>query len=469
MTNADAPVATTTGGAVRGTREGDLAVFRGIPYAAPPVGPLRFRPPQSHEGWHGVREALAFGPAAAQNASMLETMLGSEGTVNGEDCLTLNIWTPDRGAGDATPSDLPVMVWIHGGAFVTGTGATPWYDGTRLAGRGAAVVTLNYRRGALGFLHLAGLAEAPGSGNCGILDQVAALAWVRDNITAFGGDPGNVTVFGESAGAMSVGTLLGLPGAAGLFHKAILQSGACAHVHDSDSAEGVTRQFLDELEVTPADLSPLWELPTGDLLAAQQRVGQLWPFSAGLPFQPVIDGVTLPGHPSVRVAAVAAAHVALLLGTTSEEMKLFLLMDPSIGQLDEDGLTTRTNRLFAAAGHPEGHVAEVYRERLGEAGAGEVWNAISTDQTFRIPALRLAERQRAHQRDVYVYLFTFASPAFDGAFGACHALEIPFVWDNLDAPGAAMFTGPATPAMEGLATAMADAWVAFARTGTPGA
>ncbi|CAN5483071.1 carboxylesterase/lipase family protein [soil metagenome] len=464
-------VVTTTAGAARGAPvdpargAGDVLTFRGIPYAAPPTGARRFRPPVAPEPWDGVLDATAYGPAAPQNASGLEAMLGSEGTAYDEDCLTVNVWTP--GADDAAR---PVLVWIHGGGFITGSGATAWYDGARLAARDVVVVTLNYRLGLFGFCHLGDLDPAghEGAGNAGILDQVAALAWVRDNITAFGGDPGNVTVCGESAGAMSVGTLLALPTAAGLFRRAILQSGAGAHVHTAEAATEVAHRVLAEAGLDEDRVAELHDLPVEVLLDVQQRISESTPFSAGLPFQPVVDRATLPRHPEAAVAAGSAAGVDLLLGTTSEEMNLFQLLDPRLADLDDDALGRRCDDLFAPAGHPgPGHALGVYRRRLAEAAPSQVWAAVTTDLTFRIPALRLAEHQLAHNPAVHLYLFSFASPAFGGAFGACHALEIPFMWDNLDAPGAALFTGPATDEMRVLAAAMADAWVAFARTGDP--
>ncbi|MBA2280505.1 MAG: carboxylesterase family protein, partial [Acidimicrobiia bacterium] len=227
-------IVATSGGQVRGFEKGGVLRFRGIPYAAPPVGPLRFRPPQPHEGWTGVRDALEPGAMAPQVAGGLEAMLGSAKMAQGEDCLFLNVTTPA-----ADDAGRPVLVWIHGGGFVGGAGSIPWYSGVRYAQRDdVVVVSINYRLGALGFTHLPGLGEGfAGSGNAGILDQVAALRWTRDNIAAFGGDPGNVTVFGESAGGMSIGTLLATPEASGLFHRAIAQSGACQAVSTGAGAE----------------------------------------------------------------------------------------------------------------------------------------------------------------------------------------------------------------------------------------
>jgi len=454
----------TTYGPVRGNTTAGISAFRGIPFAASTAGANRFAPPRPPAPWTDVRDATIAGPTAPQNPSMLEQMLGAEDAVVGEDCLSLNVFAPE-GA-----TDLPVMVWIHGGGFLTGTGSIPWYDGTNLARRGAVVVTINYRLGVLGFLHLGDIDPAfEGSGNLGILDQVAALEWVRDNVAAFGGDPSRVTIFGESAGAMSVGTLLAVPAADGLFHRAILQSGAAEHVLSRDAATGYARKFLAELGVDPTDLSVLRDLPLAQILEAQGRFTATVPFAEGLPFEPVVDGGVLPGEPGARVAAGCAPTVDLLVGTNTDEMTLFLLMEPELGAFDEAALTLRSDELFVPLGRAAGEGVAVYRGARPDATIHDVVVAVLTDHTFRIPAIHLAESQADHPGRVWMYEFGFKSPAFGGVLGASHALEIPFVWDNLDAQGAAMFAGPPTDATRSLATRLADAWVAFAADGVPAA
>jgi para-nitrobenzyl esterase len=454
------PIVETRSGPVQGIEVDDLAVFRGIPFAAPPLGELRFAPPQPPEPWTAPFDGTRFGASAPQNLSMIEEMLGSPDIVYDEDCLRLNVWTP--GCDDA---GRPVLVWIHGGGFLTGSGSIPWYDGAHLAARDAVVVTINYRLGVLGFLHLDELGEGfEGSGNAGLLDQIAALMWVRDNIAAFGGDPANVTVFGESAGAMSVGTLLGTSRADGLYRRAILQSGACSHVHDAGDATEVARKFLAEVG---ADPSQLRSIPIDSLMEAQERVGSGFAFEDGLPFQPVVDGAVLAVQPLERVAAGEVAGVELLLGTTLDEMNMFLLMEPALGQLDEAAVAARVDAFFVPHGQEPGHALSAYRERLADAPVSQVLSAVLTDHTFRMPAVRLAEAQVGHQPNVRMYLFTFATSALGGALGACHALEVPFVWDNLDAQGAAMFVGEVGPGERQLAARMADAWVSFARDGHP--
>jgi para-nitrobenzyl esterase len=461
MGSTTAPVAETTTGRVQGTAEGGVAVFRGIPYAASTGGANRFRPPQPVQPWTGVRDATRFAAIAPQNPSPLESMFGGTRPAIGEDCLALNVWTPAPDGGRR-----PVMVWIHGGAFVTGSGSTPWYDGTSFAARGDVVcVTINYRLGALGFLHLADLGgEAyASSGNLGLLDQVAALSWVRDNIEAFGGDPRNVTVFGESAGAMSVGALMGMPAARGLFSRAIPQSGAANHVSNRDTATGVALDLLDALGLDRTQVDRLRDLPVEGILAAQAKIGATRGLGR-LPHQPVVDGTALPESPLDAVTGGGAAGVDLLLGTNVDEMRLFTALDPTITAIDEPALLTRADEIF---GPGAGEAAiETYRGSRPGSGAAEVWTAVLSDQVFRVPAVRLAERQSAHA-PVHLYLFTWATSAFGGALGSCHALEIPFVFNSLDAPGVAMFTGEATSSARRLAESMHDTWTAFARTGDP--
>lgn len=467
------PVAHTPLGDMRGLDKHGVQSFRGIRYAYSTAGDGRFAPPRPVEGWTGVHDATMWGAIAPQVAGGLEALVGGGGSEQSEDCLFLNVWTP---ACDETRR--PVMVWIHGGAFQGGAGSIPWYHGTELAKRDVVVVSLNYRLGALGFLHLADLFgdRFAGSGNVGIADQVAALQWVRDNIAAFGGDPDNVTIFGESAGAMSVGTLLAVPAATGLFHKAILQSGAASAVGDTASATDIARRLIDAAglsgagETTEATADALVALPLDELLAAQAKVGDTVSSQVGrLAWRPVVDGVVLPDNPLARVGAGAAGDVPLLIGTNLEEWRLFAMLDQA-GDLDEGRLERRMAKTFPDDADRAAEVISCYRERLGASAKPlDVWVAAASDQVFRIPAIRLAERQSAHRDDTRMYLFTYRTPAFGGALGSCHALEIPFVFDGLDRGGVGMLVGPVVDRHRELATTMADAWVAFARTGEPAA
>lgn len=472
-------LATTRQGQVEGREKDGVLLFAGLPYAAPPTGPRRFRPPEPPEPWTGVRDATRFGAIAPQVPGMLGGLVAHPDTHQSEDCLVLNVQTP------GLDGRRPVMVWIHGGGFTGGTGATPWYNGAGFARRGdVVVVTINYRLGALGFLHLGELAGDTyrSSGLNGILDQVAALEWVRDNIEAFGGDPGNVTIFGESAGGMSVATLLGLPRAAGLFHRAIAQSGAAHNLIDPAHAAEVARTFVEAGGFD--DVDSLFTAEPAALLAAQGQVaaqllrrrvrehvaapsaadGSSSGAALAMPFQPVLDGVELPRPPIEAIRAGAAAGIPLLTGTTAEEWNLFHVMSP--GGLDDTRLLRRLDRLY-----PRGaEIGRAYAEAFPDAGPDERWCAVLTDAVFRLPAIRLAEAQAPHAPgNTFMYLFSWRSAALDGRLGACHALEIPFVFETLGAPGAAMFLGADPgPTEDALARAMHDAWWHFARTGDPG-
>jgi para-nitrobenzyl esterase len=460
-------IAETTRGQLDGRQQRDgVLLFAGVPYAAAPEGDLRFRPPQPHQGWAGVRDATKFGAVAPQGGGATSILTAGWNPEYSEDCLFLNLQTPALDEGRR-----PVMVWIHGGAFTSGTGAIPWYDGASFVRQGdVVVVSINYRLGALGFLHLGDHADDyAGSGNNGIADQIAALEWVRDNIASFGGDPGNVTIFGESAGGMSVGTLLGAPAANGLFHKAIAQSGAASWVRKSEDAAEVTDLMMKELGA--ADISDLMAASTDRLLEAQNSLAQQMltdpalrrrGAGIGMPFQPVVDGEVLPEHPAKATAAGLSADVPVLTGTTREEFNLFMLMAPT-ADLPWERVSKRIARF-----HPDpAQVIETYRESRPEAGPTEVFSAFMTARVFGIPAVRLVEAQSPHQPDnTFVYEFRWGSPAFDGKIGSAHALEIPFVWNNLDKRGIEMLLGDNPP--QSIADAMHQAWIDFARTGDAG-
>jgi len=460
------PTAETTSGRVEGLSSDGVHVFMGIPFARAPVGELRFRPPEAPEPWAGTRLAQRPGRIPLQPPSPLEATLGSQGFIQGEDCLRLNVWTP--GLDDHRR---PVMVWVHGGMFVTGTGATKWYSGRPFAvSSDVVVVTLNYRLGALGFLHLAQVAgdEYASSGNCGLLDQVAALEWVRDNIAAFGGDPANVTVFGESAGAMSVGGLLGVPRADGLFCKAILQSGACANVRSPEVAAEVTEEVLADLGLREGAVTALAAMPGIQLIEAQERVMtrrlSTWATPGALPFSPTVDGISLPRPPLEAVRAGAAAGVKLVVGTNRDEMTLFTLVDPTMTSLDEAGLEGRAAVIFGEARAAK--AVTTYRAARPRASPGQAWVAMLSDAIFRLPAIRLAEAQSLHQPATFMYLFTWPTPVFGGMLGASHGLEVAFVFDTVDQPGVSLLVGEG-PHLAPMATRMHRAWAAFARHGAP--
>ena len=451
------PVVETVYGKVGGRAAGGIASFRGIPYAAPPFGVNRLRPPARPEAWDGARDALAYGPTAPKPPyPQPYDELIPEPVIAGEDCLNLNVWTPDPGR-----AGLPVMVWIHGGAFVNGTAAVPLYAGDRFARDGVVCVTINYRLGCEGFLVLDGA-----SPNRGLLDQIAALEWVQENIAAFGGDPGNVTIFGESAGAMSVTTLLAMPRAAGLFRRAIPQSGAGHHALPADTASLVTAELARRLGVAPT-WAGFAAVPADRLVTAQEQLsadiaaqpdpGRWREIAANMmAFEPVVDGQILPARPIDAIAAGHGRGVDLLVGTNRDEHRLFLI---------PTGVADATNdTIVQMTGGALGLGAPGLASYTAAApSAGDALAAMLTDWFFRIPAIRLAE---THHGPSYVYEFAWASPAFGGRLGACHALEIGFVFDTLDAEEGEALYGSSPPAE--LAAAMHKAWIDFARSGQPG-
>jgi len=451
----------TTSGKIEGTSRGAHQRFLGIPFAAPPVGELRWRAPQPPASWTGVRAAQAYAPSCPQPPSVLPGMAVRE---QDEDCLYLNVFTPR-----ADGAKRPVLFWIHGGGFTGGGAAQALYDGGALAERGdVVVVTINYRLGALGYLHLPG-ADA----NVGQLDQIAALRWTAANVAAFGGDPSQVTIFGESAGGMAVATLLGMPGARGLFRAAIPQSGAAHNVHSRESAAKVTRSMLEALGLATPELAKLRALSTAQLLEAQGRVMSERRALGLLAFAPMVDPASLPQPPLEAVRGGAAKGVALLVGSNKDESKLFRMSVAESAALSAESLEKRV-RAGIAVHHADEELAsgviDTYRRARGGVASiepGELLDAIDSDRTFRIPAIRLAEAQSAHEPHTYMYFFTWPSPARRGTLGSCHALELPFMFGTLDAPTMDRFAGKG-PDAEELSARMMDAWAAFARTGRPG-
>ncbi|HYK63408.1 MAG TPA: carboxylesterase/lipase family protein [Patescibacteria group bacterium] len=454
-------------GKLEGDEQAGLAVFKGIPFAAPPAGPFRWLPPQKPASWTGTRDARHFGGVAHQNKLMLSPLTAF--VIDGEqseDCLYLNVWTPALDG-----KRRPVMVWIHGGAFTIGSGSQALYDGSVLARRGdVVVVTVNYRLGPLGFLRLADVTggKIPSTGAEGILDQVAALEWVRDNIAEFGGDPDNVTIFGESAGGMSVGTLLATPAARGLFHKAIPQSGASHIGQPTARATRVADRVLAKLKVQAGDTAAIRALTPAQLLTGTLLDSGMPDPELAMAYQPCIDGTHVPRAAIEMVADGSASGVAVMVGTTLDEWKLFAVMDPGLHSLDRAGLGARiSRRLEAGAADALVDSYEKARAARGESvKASDLFTAIETDRIFRMPGIRLAQVQRRHDSRVYSYLFTWPSPAMGGVLGSCHALELGFVFGTNDMPGMAAFSGSG-PEAEKLATAMQDAWLAFAQSGDP--
>lgn len=451
-------VVETTHGAVRGRMRGGVATWRGIPYAEPPVGDLRFRPPRPPRPWTGERDSTRFSPVAPQTRDPGAVLMSGVGDKHpmGEDCLALNIYSP---AADGRRR--PVVVWIHGGAFVLGAGSAPIYDGTSFAARhDIVVVTLNYRLGLLGFLYLGDLAgDDYASGNCGLLDQIAALTWVRDNIAGFGGDPDQVTVMGQSAGAISIATLLAMPAASGLFGRAILQSGASGlRPPGREDASRLARAVVEELAIDPARARALADVPVEQLLAAQERLGRRWGVGT---FTPYVDGVTLTAPPIEIVGRGQGAHVPLLLGTNADEWSLF---DAFLG---EPAILPVKAQLEALLGDELERLHAAYRDAREDRSAARAWVDLVGDAAFRIPTIRLAEAQAACRIPVWMYRFDWATAAFGGQLGAAHAVDLPFVWNMVDHPAGQFLIGGDSPAARSLATLVHDTWAAFIRRGDP--
>jgi len=450
-------VVVTTQGRVAGRETATHQTFLGIPFAAAPVGPLRFAPPAPAAPWTGVRPALEPGHACPQPAALLPGM--APGTL-GEDCLSLNVYTPAADDGRR-----PVMVWFHGGGFITGSSTQSIYEASRLAIRGdVVVVTANYRLGVLGFLApgAAGLDIPGATDNAGMLDQVAALVWVRDNIAAFGGDPRRVTIFGESAGGMSVTTLLAMPAARGLFQRAIAQSGAAQATCSLSDATQVTELVLAQLGIARDAAVALRQVSIEDLIEAQIQAASKLQREVFLPFAPVVDPLTLPIAPAQAIAGGAAKNIPLLTGTTLDEWRLFTFATPRHREIDAQVLRKRIAKRLDAIGHGDAdEVIAAYRASRPTAAPWEIFDAIETDRHFRVPAIRLAESQRAHQAHTYMYLFTWPSPAVGGLLGSCHALELPFVFGTLDAPYMAPFSGSG-PKADALSCVVMDTWLRFA-------
>ena len=453
--------ATTQYGAVRGAVADGVTRFLGIPYAASPTGPLRFAAPEPPSTWTGTRDCTAFGatPPKPCYVAPFDTLL-PEPDIPGDDWLTLNVWTPDL-AGRA-----PVLVWIHGGAFSNGNSAVAMYDGYPFARDGVVLVSINYRLGIDGF---ALLPDAPP--NRGLLDQIAALAWVRDNIAAFGGDQASVTIFGESAGAMSVMTLLGMPRARGLFARAIAQSGAAQAGADPSDARLVTGELSTVLgfDATAASLAGL---PLDKLIAAQATVRDAmgaapdparWGasvVSTSMAFIPVVDGDVLPQHPLAALAAGHGANVPLLAGTNTEEFRLFAVPNGLAAAITADALPVVLGMLGVGP-----QTAARYQANRPGASPGDVMCALITDKFFRNPLFAAAEaRAAAGSAASYLYEFGWRSQVQD--LGAAHAVEIPFVFDNLTSRDAQLAIG-ANPRTD-LAAEMHAAWIRFAATGDPG-
>jgi para-nitrobenzyl esterase len=458
------PVVRVRDGAVRGTVSSGVLSFLGIPYAAAPFGENRMLPPQPVQPWDGERDATAFGPTVPKGDYPPQyARLFPEVVIPGEECLNLNVWTPDVGA-----AGLPVLVWIHGGSFMNGSSSVGEYDGTAFARDGVVFVSINYRLAAEGFLFL-----GDGVTNLGLLDQLVALRWVQDNIAAFGGDPGRVTVAGESAGAMSVTTLLSMPLSDGLFGQAIAQSGAGAHT--LQVAEGfMVADYLAEALGVPRNREAIKAVPldklvqvASDLVVEVQTApdpvkwGQL--ALSLLPFAPTVDGSFLPAVPVDSLAMGQGGGVPLLIGSNRDEARLFLVAPGTIDAIDD--------ALLAGVASGYGLSADglgVYRGNRPAASPGDVLAAVITDWFFRVPAIRVAEVRAAASGSArtWMYRFDHPQPSDNNGFGACHGVEVPFVFGTIGRDSALPLIGD-TPS-SAVADRVHRVWVDFVTGGDPG-
>ncbi len=476
LTSSRSPVVEIASGKIRGAVAGGIHAFKGIPYGASTGGANRFRPPLPVAAWAGVRDALAYhgkapqSPAQVKRRPEMDNILGpADNSPETEDCLTLNVWTPGAGG------KRPVMVWLHGGAFAYGSGNRAVTEGANLARRGdVVVVSVNHRLNICGYLHLddIGGERFAGSGNAGSLDMVAALAWVRDNIAAFGGDPGNVTIFGESGGGGKVSALLVMPAAKGLFHRAVIQSGAAVRFTTRERANALADAVVKQLGgVDKLADAPLDRL-LGAIIPASKAAGpRAWPLLDRYDFGPVVDGpgdkAVVTQHPAEPTTSPLGDDIPLMIGGTSREASLFL---------DDDAVWRRTltedqlrERVAAVAGPDVDAALALYRALLPGASPAERLIAALTGSNFSVRTWLYAERRAARSKEraggapVYHYSLDWASPFAEGRMGAHHAMDLPFVFDTTDVP---LSTKGADGAPE-LAAAMSASWAAFARTGAP--
>src|SRR6266478_3115501 len=471
---ADHIVVETVSGKLRGIVQNGVRIFKGIPYGGPVEGAGRFMPPAKPAPWTGMRDALDFGPRAMQpdqpfgiSPEVLALLSLNDPQPMSENCLVLNVWTPAAGDGYKRP----VMFWCHGGAFTAGSGSSDWYDGANLSRKGdAVVVTVNHRLGVLGYLHLGDLGgdAYAASGNAGMLDLVTALTWVRDNIAGFGGDPANVTIFGESGGGAKVSVLMAMPAAHGLFHKAIIQSGAAIRVSTRERAHALAEAVLKELGVGHNECERLQKVPAERLLAAiasaSRAVGRSrWPLLDRYDFGPVVDGSDLPQHPADPGAPPTADDIPLMIGGTREESAFFLADDDAVwnGSLTEVELR---ERLTAVAGGETDGLLAAYRSAMPQANPADRLIAAATGSNFWIRTILLTERYAARRRaPVYMYSLDWQSPAHGGRLKAHHAMDLPFVFDNTEVAD----TTAGAPGAQELAARVAVTWIAFARNGIP--
>ena len=451
-------IAKTTSGKIQGYFNRGVIKFKGIPYAAPPVGNLRFKPPVPIEPWEGILDATKYGPVAPQPPSALENMFSDPLPNSEADCLTLNIWTQNL-----KDNLQPVMFFIHGGAFITGSGRA--LDGSRLVLRGnVVVVSINYRLGALGFLYMHDVPDA--SPNVALLDMVTALRWVKENISKFGGDPENITIFGESAGGSAVACLLGMPSAKGLFHRAILQSQASnKYSYNLITGTSYYENLMKNLGIEKGDVGNLRKIPFEEIVNVQERFERI---RLEIPRAgPIIDKDTLPIHPLEAVKNGYTKDIDLFIGSNLNEIKLWSMWASEEEEMNTEGLKKSIDSLMRLLKHDESkskEIIEIYKQL--RKNPSDINDAIYTDYMFHIPSIRLAEEQSQHRANTYMYLFSWKTPLAGGRYGAMHALELSFVFGILLDKDIGIFPRKSEETQE-LSEKMMDAWASFARTGNP--
>ena len=454
-------------GKVRAQTQAGVQAFRGVPYAASTAGANRFMPPAKRKEWTGVKDCFDLGQRSPQRDSeffgfvpkALEPMCPAEPM--GEDCLVLNVWTPS--ASNSGNTKRPVMVWLHGGGYTTGSGGFVCYNGQELARKhDVVVVTVNHRLTVFGYLYFAGIGgeKYAHASNVGMMDIVAALEWVRGNIAAFGGDPNNVMIFGQSGGGGKVSALMAMPPAHGLFHKAIIQSGADVRGVSVDAANKSAEIFLSKLNLKPDQIDQLQQMPVDQLLAAAAGGP---PGTPGLALAPVVDGSTLPGGPFDPTAPELSANVPLMIGTVETEVTFFpgQILDP----IDDANFHARVKQMLAKASDAQvDQVIAAYKAGRPGVPNTDVYLAMASDATFRAGVVLEADRKAAQKAPVYQYYFTWHSPVQDGKLRAFHTLEIPFAFDVVDLASSMTGTGADR---QPLADKVSGAWVSFARSGDP--
>jgi para-nitrobenzyl esterase len=447
----------TAAGKLRGYVNRDVNTFKGIPYGASTAGKNRFMPPVKMPAWSGTRDATTFGPTAPQAA------LTESSPPAGEDCLVLNVFTP--GVGDRQKR--PVMVWLHGGGFRSGSGSAPILDGTSLAhAHDVVVVTLNHRLNVFGFTYLAEVAgaEFASSASVGMLDLVAALEWVRDNIERFGGDPNLVTIFGQSGGGRKVATLMSMPSAKGLFHRAIIESGALLKLTTPDDGQRATEMLLAELGMKTSQARELQNVPMAELAQAGARLNEKFVLrEPGMTENsPVIDGSVLPSHPWEPAAPALSADIPLLIGYARTEETWYDRPTPQSLALDEAGLQKRVAERLGRNGD---FVIEAFRAANPRATPWDLWILIATEHPRGAYSRELAKRKAAQAAaPAYLYRFDWETPEGGGHMRSPHTVEIPFVFNNIDIAGPLISKMPEAYA---LAARISASWAAFARTGNP--